>query len=90
MRASLSAWWRTNRTLALWTVAIAVTAGIGFGVWGGLRAGVLVGGAIIAFMAVLALSSATMVGSDRTLDRQIAMRERDDARRREADRPTAH
>ena len=85
----MSGWWRTNRVLVQWTLAIAMVAGIGFGVWGGLRAGVLVAGSILALMAVLALSSATMAGMDVTLDRQIAMREREDARKAAAPRDDA-
>lgn len=81
-----SHWWRTNGTVVRWTVGAALGAGLVFGLWRGPRAGLLVGGSILALVAVLALTSATLSGMNATMDRQIAARERDAARNAEARR----
>ncbi len=82
MGVDVAAWWRENRVLVVGTIAVGVILGLGAWIWAGPRAGVLVCGAVIALMGVLMVSSASMSGSNQILDRQIAMRERDEARAR--------
>ena len=84
MREALYQWWLTNRGLVGGTLAVAVTLGIAFGLWDGPGSGALVAFSILAVLGVLMLSSATFSGMDVTLDRQIAMRERDAARKQRA------
>ena len=68
--------WQDNRSLIGWTVAVAVALGLVFAVLTTPRGGLLVGGSVLAIVGILVLSSATMRGSEQTLDRQIRDRER--------------
>ena len=59
-----------------WTLVTAAVLGLVFRLLTTPRGGLLVGGSVLAIVGILVLSSATMRGSEQTLDRQIRDRER--------------